>query len=77
VVYHLLSVSKNYRLRVKAFVDEAQPMIETVTGIWAAVPISIIKEQHAVRSLNFQFGILIISGIFYLKLKLCHCLFER
>ncbi|CAB9541776.1 NADH-ubiquinone oxidoreductase chain C (EC 1.6.5.3) [uncultured Gammaproteobacteria bacterium] len=36
VVYHLLSVSKNYRLRVKAFVDEAQPMIETVTGIWAA-----------------------------------------
>lgn len=36
VAYHLLSVNKNYRLRVKAFVDEAQPMIETVTGIWAA-----------------------------------------
>ncbi|BAS67377.1 NADH-quinone oxidoreductase subunit C [Bathymodiolus septemdierum thioautotrophic gill symbiont] len=35
VVYHLLSVGKNYRLRVKAFVEEAQPMIKSVTGIWA------------------------------------------
>lgn len=35
VVYHLLSVSKNYRLRVKAFVAEAQPMIKSVTDIWA------------------------------------------
>ncbi|RUA05946.1 MAG: NADH-quinone oxidoreductase subunit C [Gammaproteobacteria bacterium] len=35
VAYHLLSVSKNYRLRVKAFVEEAQPMIKSVTGIWA------------------------------------------
>ncbi|CAC9444319.1 NADH-ubiquinone oxidoreductase chain C (EC 1.6.5.3) [uncultured Gammaproteobacteria bacterium] len=34
-VYHLLSVRKNHRLRVKAFVDEAQPMIKTVTGVWA------------------------------------------
>ncbi|WXT99525.1 MAG: NADH-quinone oxidoreductase chain 5 [Catillopecten margaritatus gill symbiont] len=36
VVYHLLSVNKNYRLRVKAFVAEAQPMIKSVTDIWAA-----------------------------------------
>ncbi|SFV88165.1 NADH-ubiquinone oxidoreductase chain C [hydrothermal vent metagenome] len=36
VVYHLLSVRKNYRLRVKAFVSEAQPMIKSVTEIWAA-----------------------------------------
>ena len=35
VVYHLLSVSKNYRLRIKAFVEEAQPMIQSVTDIWA------------------------------------------
>lgn len=36
VVYHLLSVHKNYRLRVKAFVSEAQPMIKSVTDIWAS-----------------------------------------
>lgn len=36
VVYHLLSVSKNYRLRVKVFVEEAQPMIESVADIWAS-----------------------------------------
>lgn len=35
VAYHLLSVSKNYRLRVKAFVNEEQPIIASVTGIWA------------------------------------------
>ena len=34
VVYHLLSVSTNKRLRVKVYVDEAQPMIESVTDIW-------------------------------------------
>jgi NADH:ubiquinone oxidoreductase subunit C len=31
---HLLSVSTNKRLRVKVYVDEAQPMIESVTDIW-------------------------------------------
>ncbi|KAA0440372.1 MAG: NADH-quinone oxidoreductase subunit C [Candidatus Thioglobus sp.] len=36
VVYHLLSVSKNYRLRVKTFVPEDKPMIKSVTDIWAA-----------------------------------------
>ncbi|MBT7412027.1 MAG: NADH-quinone oxidoreductase subunit C [Candidatus Thioglobus sp.] len=36
VVYHLLSVSKNQRLRVKSFVDEAEPIIESVTDIWAS-----------------------------------------
>ncbi|SFV87834.1 NADH-ubiquinone oxidoreductase chain C [hydrothermal vent metagenome] len=36
VVYHLLSVRKNYRLRVKAFVSEAQPMIKSVTDIWTS-----------------------------------------
>ena len=33
VVYHLLSVSKNYRIRVKTFVNEAEPIIKSVTGI--------------------------------------------
>jgi NADH-quinone oxidoreductase subunit C len=36
VVYHLLSVSKNYRIRVKTFVDEAEPIIKSVTGVWAS-----------------------------------------
>ncbi len=36
VVYHLLSVSNNYRIRVKAFVDEAEPIIKSVTHIWAS-----------------------------------------
>ncbi len=35
VAYHLLSVSANQRLRVKAYVNEAQPIIKSVTGIWA------------------------------------------
>ncbi len=36
VVYHLLSVSKNKRIRVKSFVDEAEPIIKSVTDIWAS-----------------------------------------
>ncbi len=36
VVYHLLSVSKNKRIRVKAFVDEVEPIIKSVTDIWAS-----------------------------------------
>jgi len=36
VVYHLLSVSNNYRIRVKAFVEEDAPIIQSVTNIWAS-----------------------------------------
>ncbi len=36
VVYHLLSVSKNQRIRVKAYVDGVEPIIKSVTGIWAS-----------------------------------------
>ncbi|HIE78447.1 MAG TPA: NADH-quinone oxidoreductase subunit C [Candidatus Thioglobus sp.] len=36
VVYHLLSVSNNNRVRVKSFVDEAEPIINSVTGIWSS-----------------------------------------
>lgn len=34
VVYHLLSTQHNHRLRVKAFVDEAQPFVPSIHDIW-------------------------------------------
>ncbi|AEG31411.1 NADH-quinone oxidoreductase subunit C [Thiomicrospira cyclica] len=35
VVYHLLSITSNLRLRVKTYaVDSAQPMFDTVSDIW-------------------------------------------
>ena len=34
VVYHLLSVSYNHRLRVKCFLNEARPSISSVINIW-------------------------------------------
>lgn len=37
VVYHLLSISLNQRLRLKVFCpDDAAPIIDTVTGVWAS-----------------------------------------
>jgi NADH-quinone oxidoreductase subunit C len=37
VAYHLLSIALNQRLRLKAFcVDDVQPMIDSVTTIWAS-----------------------------------------
>jgi len=37
VVYHLLSISLNHRLRLRVFcADDEQPMIDSVTGIWAS-----------------------------------------
>ena len=35
VVYHLLSVSRNDRLRVVAYLPEDSPRIKSVVGIWA------------------------------------------
>ena len=36
VVYHLLSISSNQRLRLRVFCsDDAAPMVDSVTGIWA------------------------------------------
>jgi NADH-quinone oxidoreductase subunit C len=36
VVYHLLSVSLNHRLRLRVFcADDAEPMVDSVTGVWA------------------------------------------
>ncbi|HEX3847607.1 MAG TPA: NADH-quinone oxidoreductase subunit C [Steroidobacteraceae bacterium] len=36
VAYHLLSVSLNHRVRLKVFCpDDAEPMVDSVTGIWA------------------------------------------
>ncbi|MCW8882382.1 MAG: NADH-quinone oxidoreductase subunit C [Sedimenticola sp.] len=34
VVYHLLSMANNQRLRVRVFVDAAQPIVDSVVGIW-------------------------------------------
>jgi NADH-quinone oxidoreductase subunit C len=37
VVYHLLSVSLNQRLRLRVFCpDDAEPMVDSVAGIWAS-----------------------------------------
>ena len=36
VVYHLLSVSRNLRLRMRAFLHDDPPIVSSVTGIWAA-----------------------------------------
>ncbi len=36
VVYHLLSISLNQRLRLRVYcADEAEPMVDSVAGIWA------------------------------------------
>jgi len=34
VVYHLLSIQHNQRLRVKVRLDAAQPLVDSVTSIW-------------------------------------------
>ena len=34
VVYHLLSIAHNQRLRVKAFVNDAAPIIDSVIPVW-------------------------------------------
>lgn len=34
VVYHLLSISQNLRVRVKAFVPNEKPMIDSVVSVW-------------------------------------------
>lgn len=36
VVYHLLSMTLNYRLRVKTFLDAEAPIVESVVDIWAS-----------------------------------------
>ena len=36
VVYQLLSVTKNWRLRVKTFLDADDPIVDSVVDIWAA-----------------------------------------
>ena len=38
VVYHLLSITLNHRLRLRVYCpDDAQPMVDSVIGIWASV----------------------------------------
>lgn len=37
VVYHLLSLKNNCRLRVKAFLSEDEPILDSVVDVWASV----------------------------------------
>jgi len=37
VVYHLLSTSRNQRLRLRVFIDEGNPMLDSVIDIWPGV----------------------------------------
>ncbi|MEJ1364495.1 MAG: NADH-quinone oxidoreductase subunit C, partial [Candidatus Sedimenticola sp. (ex Thyasira tokunagai)] len=34
VVYHLLSLSNNQRLRLRVFVDNQEPMVDSTVGVW-------------------------------------------
>ncbi len=36
VVYHLLSITNNHRLRLKIFVDGEPPVVDSVTNLWAS-----------------------------------------
>ncbi len=36
VVYHLLSVQHNRRLRLRVFLDDEQPRVDSVVDVWAA-----------------------------------------
>lgn len=36
VVYHLLSITNNHRLRLKIFVDGEPPIVDSVTNLWAS-----------------------------------------
>jgi NADH-quinone oxidoreductase subunit C len=36
VVYHLLSLENNHRIRLRAFVDDEEPAIDSVTDLWPA-----------------------------------------
>jgi len=37
VVYHLLSIKNNSRVRVKTFLSEEEPILDSVVGVWAGV----------------------------------------
>jgi len=36
VVYHLMSIRHNHRLRLRVFLDDEMPLVASVTDIWAA-----------------------------------------
>lgn len=36
VAYQLLSITKNWRLRVKTFLDADDPIVDSIAGIWAS-----------------------------------------
>ncbi|MDH5649198.1 MAG: NADH-quinone oxidoreductase subunit C [Gammaproteobacteria bacterium] len=36
VVYHLLSLKHNYRIRIRVFLDDEMPTVDSVVGIWSS-----------------------------------------
>lgn len=36
VVYHLLSVSRNHRIRLRVFLDDDAPVVDSVNDVWGA-----------------------------------------
>jgi len=36
VVYHLLSLKHNYRIRIRTFLDDDMPMVDSVVSIWSS-----------------------------------------
>ncbi len=35
-VYHLLSIARNQRLRLRVFLDDRPPLVDSVTSVWAS-----------------------------------------
>lgn len=52
VVYHLFSLSKNFRVRIKAGVDEKNPVIDSVVSLW---PIANWFEREVWDMFGIQF----------------------
>lgn len=52
VIYHLLSVTHPHRLRLKVFLEDANPQLESVTAIW---PVANWYEREAYDLFGFVF----------------------
>ncbi len=50
IVYHLYSIKLNHRLRIKVFLDEENPGIETISGVW-------ISANWMEREIYDMFGV--------------------
>lgn len=52
VIYHLLSLKHNHRIRIKVLVPETEPSVPTVTDIW---PAALWFEREAFDLFGIQF----------------------